>query len=107
MGEIRTPFMDWNHPHRASTYKLFKQKACMYFECKDIKIEKQVAHTLLMTGDDGVKMYNSWGLSDEDSKIPFKIWEKFDVHIEPKSSFRVERHSSAYGSVQMSQAMIF
>ena len=63
----------------------------MYFECKDIKIEKQVAHILLMTDDDGVKMYNRLGLSDEDSKIPSKIWEKFDVQIEPKCSFRVER----------------
>ena len=36
-------------------------------------------------------MYNSWGLSDEDSKIPSKIWETFDTHIEPKSSFMVER----------------
>ena len=63
----------------------------MYFECKDVHVNKQVAHILLMTGDEGVRMYNSWGLSDEDSKIPAIIWEKFDTQIEPKSSFRVER----------------
>ena len=52
MGDIRAPSMDWSHPDRASTYKLFKQKACMYFECKDTHLNKQVAHILLMTGDD-------------------------------------------------------
>ena len=91
MGDIRAPSMDWSHPDRASTYKLFKQKACMYFECKDTHLNKQVAHILLMTGDEGVRMYNSWGLPAEESKIPAVIWEKFDTQIEPKSSFRVER----------------
>ena len=65
MGDIRAPSMDWSHPDRASTYKLFKQKACMYFECKDTHLNKQVAHILLMTGDEGVRMYNSWGLPAE------------------------------------------
>ena len=63
----------------------------MYFECKDVNANKQVAFILLMTGDEGVKMFNSWGLSSEDSKLPAKIWDKFDLQIEPKSSFRVER----------------
>ena len=36
-------------------------------------------------------MFNSWGLSSEDSKRRAKIWDKFDLQIEPKSSFRVER----------------
>ena len=75
MGDIRAPSMDWSHPDRASTYKLFKQKACMYFECKDTHLNKQVAHILLMTGDEGVRMYNSWGLPAEESKIPAVIWE--------------------------------
>ena len=83
--------MDWSHPDRAATYKLFKQKAGVYFEYKDVNANKQVAFILLMTGDEGVKMFNSWGLSSEDSKLPAKIWDKFDLQIEPKSSFRVER----------------
>ena len=80
MGDIRAPSMDWSHPDRASTYKLFKQKACMYFECKDTHLNKQVAHILLMTGEEGVRMYNSWGLPAEESKIPAVIWETVPVH---------------------------
>ena len=63
----------------------------MYFDCKDIKTEKQVSYILLMTGDEGVHMYNSWGLEGDDAKNPEKVWEKSDAHVEPRSSFRVER----------------
>ena len=83
--------MDWTAADRTAAYKLFKQKVMMYFDCKEVKKEKQVSYILLMTGDEGLKMFNSWGLSDTDSKDPDKVWEKFDTHIEPKSSFRVER----------------
>ena len=90
-GDIRAPSMDWSMADRTAAYKLFKQKALMYFDCKDIKTEKQVSYILLMTGDEGVHMYNSWGLEGDDAKTPEKVWEKFDAHVEPRSSFRVER----------------
>ena len=48
----------------------------MYFECKDAHLNKQVAHILLIMGDEGVRMYNSWGLPAEESTIPVVIWEK-------------------------------
>ena len=43
-----------------------------------------------MTGDEGLQMYNSWGLYDEDSENSDKVWEKFNAHVAPKSSFWVE-----------------
>ena len=82
--------MDWAAADRTAAYKLFKQKVIMYFGCKEVEKEKQVSYILLMTGDEGLKMFNSWGLSDTDSKDPDKVWEQFDAHVEPKSSFRVE-----------------
>lgn len=91
MGDLKAPTMDWSKPDRVATYKLFKQKAQMYFEAKDIKKGKQVSHILLMTGDEGFRMFNSWGLSTDDAKDPEKVWVKFDEQIEPRSSFRVER----------------
>ena len=63
----------------------------MFFEVKDIPGDKQVSYILLMTGDEGVALYNSWGLSDTEKKDPKAVWEKFDSHIEPTSNFRVER----------------
>ena len=63
----------------------------MYFECKDTHLNKQVAHIILIMGDEGVRMYNSSGLPAEESTIPVVIWGKFDTQIVHKSSFRVER----------------
>ncbi len=73
MGDVRASVMDWSTPDRAAGYKLFKQKALMYFDCKDVKKEKQVSHILLMTGDEGVSMVNSWNLSTTDQKDPEKV----------------------------------
>lgn len=91
MSELQAPTMDWSRTDRVATYKLFKQKAKMYFDAKDIKKGKQVSFILLMTGDEGVKMFNSWEMSPDDSRDPEAVWEHFDKHIEPQSSFRVER----------------
>ena len=47
----------------------------MYFDCKDTRPEKQVSYILLMTGDEGVNMYNSWDLSEGDRKNPAVVWQ--------------------------------
>ena len=93
MIDIWAPSMDWSMADRTAAYKLFKQKTLMYFDCKDIATEKQVSYILLMTGDEGVHMFNSWGLEKDgdDAKNPDKVWEKFDAHVELRSSFHVER----------------
>jgi hypothetical protein len=89
--DIKAPYMDWSNPDRTGTYKLFKQKAKLFFEVKDIAVGKQVSYILLMTGDEGVHMYNSWELSDEEAQDPSVVWSRFDAHVEPTSNFRVER----------------
>ena len=89
--DIKPPSLDWSCSDRVSAYKLFKQKAEMFFEVKDIPGDKQVSYILLMTGDEGVALYNSWGLPDTEKKDPKAVWGKFDSHIEPTSNFRVER----------------
>ena len=66
-GDTRIPTMDWSMADMTATYKLFKQKALEYFDCEDIKTEKQVSYILLMTGDEGVHMFNSWGLEGDDA----------------------------------------
>ena len=91
MAEVRAPSMDWTRPDRSIAYKLFKQKTQMYFEYKEVPKAKQVSHILLMTGDEGLTLFNSWDLSEADGKNPDEVWKRFDAHIEPTSSFRVER----------------
>ena len=61
------------------------------FDVKDIKIEKQVSHILLLTGQEGLKRFNSWGLNDEDAKNPAIIWQKFEEQLDPPENFRIAR----------------
>ena len=85
------PRMDWSNADLAGTFKLFKQKCEIYFNVKDTKVDKMVNHILLYAGDEGIKIYNSWNLSDSDRTNPSLVWEKFQAHIEPKVNFRVQR----------------
>jgi hypothetical protein len=91
MDGIKAPVMDWTKPDRVGSYKLFKQKVQMYFQAKSVHADRQVSHILLLTGDEGLAMFNSWDLSDDDQKKADVVWTKFDAQIEPTSSFRVEQ----------------
>ena len=44
-----------------------------------------------MTADEGVQLYNSWDLTDEQKKDAQVVWAKFDAHMQPTCNFRVER----------------
>ena len=48
-------------------------------------------HILLHAGDDGIKLYNSWTLTDTERIDPDVVWGKFQDHIEPKVNFRLQR----------------
>ena len=62
-------------------------KQCeLYFSVKEVKEEKQVDHILLFTGANGIRMFNSWGLS-EGEKSPDVVWNKFISHIQPRENF--------------------
>ena len=91
MGDITGPRMDWSSTDLSSAMKMFKQRCTLYFTVKDIKAEKQVNYILLNSGDEGLKIYNSWSLSAEEAQKPDVVWEKFTTHVEPKSNFRIAR----------------
>ena len=91
MTDSMQPRMDWGRSDPVTAVKLFKQKCELYFSVKDVKQEKQVDHLLLFSGEQGLKTFNSWGLSQEDSKKPDIVWKRFETQIEPKSNFRVAR----------------
>ena len=85
------PRMDWSSADVPGTFRLFKQKCQIYFTVKDIKKEMMVNHILLYAGDDGIKLYNSWTLTDTERNDPDVVWGKFQDHIEPKVNFRLQR----------------
>ena len=91
MSESIMPRMDWANSDQGSAIKLFKQQCELYFSVKEVKKEKQVDHILLFTGANGIRMFNSWGLSENEEKDSDVVWGKFISHIQPKENFRAAR----------------
>ena len=85
------PRMDWLVQNQAHTFKLFKQRIELYFKAKRIAPEDQVVHILLQVGDEGLRRYNSWSLTEEERKDPGKIFEKFMEQLEPSENYRISR----------------
>lgn len=85
------PFMDWEMPNPAETFKLFKQRLELYFAINKIKTDQQVNYILLKTGNEGLKKFNTWKLTDEEKRSPDTIFNKFLEHLEPKENFRINR----------------
>ena len=85
------PRMDWSVPTLAETFKLFKQRIELYFLAKHIEIADQVVHILLQVGDEGLRRYNSWTMSEEDKIDPKKIFAAFEEQLEPPENYRISR----------------
>jgi len=85
------PHMDWSNPDKASAMRMFQQRCELYFSVKGVKKEKEADHILLFAGEQGIKTFNSWGLSDAHSKDSKVIWSRFLTQVEPKTNHRVSR----------------
>ena len=48
-------------------------------------------YILLWIRQDGLNIFNSWELSNENSKKVDVIWSNFKTHVEPTSNFRLSR----------------
>lgn len=86
-----SPRMNWEDADQANSIQLFQQQCALYFSVKDIPVDKQVDHILLFMGATGIKIYNSWSLTEPEKKDPTVVWSKFMAQIQPKENFRVAR----------------
>ena len=88
---IPHPKMDWSHPDRPQAYKEFKQTSNMWFQVKNIVPDKQHNYIILWAGREGLRIFNTWGLTDEQLQDPTNIWDKFSKHVQPHENFRIHR----------------
>ena len=65
MANNDIPYMDWQSSNLTQTFKLFKQQLELFFVVNKIKIEQQVNYILLRVGNEGLKKYNTWLLTEE------------------------------------------
>ena len=91
MANNDIPYIDWQSSNLPEKFKLFKQRLELYFVVNKIKIEQQVNYILLRVGNEGLKKYNTWLLTEEEKCTPEIIFNKFIEQLEPKEKFRINR----------------
>ena len=87
------PKMDWKAADTVEAFQFYKQKMEMYFRMKKINAALQVDYILTGSGDEGIRRFNTWKLSEADRQDPAIVWNKFKSQIEgsTKQNFRVAR----------------
>ena len=85
------PRMDWGAPNIAEAFRMFRQRINLYFRAKHIPEADQVPTILLAVGEQGLRRYNCWTLTDEQQKQAKTILDKFEEQLEPQDNFRVCR----------------
>ena len=87
--------MNWNATNLPDELAQFKQYCNLIFEGRFSKRtdKEKTSYILLWIGKTGVDTYNSWTwTNDEEKSKPLKIWERYELHIAPKTNSRLARY---------------
>lgn len=88
---IPTPVFDWNSPDRAQAFREFKQLSNMWFRVKNIPVKEQYNYIVMWSGREGLRMFNTWDLSEDQCADPNNIWTHFAGQVQPTENFRIHR----------------
>ena len=102
--------MNWLAADLPTEFASFRQYCELIFRgpFADKDEAARVTYILLWVGQEGLRMYNTWDLSDADSKKVDVIWGSFRALIEPKANFRLSRfnlHKFRQSASEPSQAL--
>ena len=84
------PKMDWTASDKGQAIKDFKQLCDLWFMVQKTEKEVQYSYIMLWLGTEGLRLVNTWGLSDEQLKDPQNIWDKL-AQLEQTDNFRIHR----------------
>jgi hypothetical protein len=91
MAPMNIPTMDWHSNDVPAAFKLFYQRLELYFIVNKVKDDTKVAIFLLAVGEEGLKRYNSWTLTDAERKDCEIVCKKFLEQLEPTENYRISR----------------
>ena len=91
---INIPSMNWSATDLPTAFREFRQYCELIFSgpLAEKTNKQKVTYLLLWVGQEGLNMYHTWTLSEEEKGKPKVIWEKFEKQLEPKTNFRLERY---------------
>ena len=75
------PTIDWESPDRPQAYQEFKQMAELWFKVKKVEKKDQHSYIIIWSGREGLRMFNTWGLSDELLKDPKTFGASFQNRL--------------------------
>ncbi|CAM1323766.1 Uncharacterised protein r2_g3242 [Pycnogonum litorale] len=102
----QSPKMDWSHRNLADAFRIFIQRLELYFVVKSITQEAaQVPILLLATGEEGLRRFNSWNLSEADMKNKCVIITRFREQLDPGSNYRVQRLTLSTYKIQPGESI--
>ena len=85
------PKMDWGSPNIAESFRMFRQRLQLYFLAKHTPVADEVPIVLLAVGEEGLRRYNCWTLTEAEQKDAKVILDRFEEQLEPQDNFRVCR----------------
>ena len=91
---MQMPTMDWAFKHLPEALKIFKARIELYFEDQNIQdAGKRATKIKVSIGDKGMRRLLNSGLTEDEKKMPDKIWELMENEVDytVKISFRVHR----------------
>ena len=93
LSGIDPPRMDWSSADLPTTFYNFKQYCELIFSgpLADKDEATRVTYVLLWVGQEGLRMYNTWDLTDDARKKLSVLWNGFARMIEPKTNYRLNR----------------
>ena len=96
MGElsgIEPPRMNWQAVDLPTEFRSFRQYCKLIFRGPFAAKGQgeRVTYILLRVGQEGLRMYNTWELTEAEKQDIDVIWDKFQSLIEPKLNYRLSR----------------
>ena len=73
--------MDWTSDNLAEAFRLFEQRLQLFFKVKKVHEADQVSHILLQVGEEGLRHFNSWTLTEEEEADTAIIPQKFKEQL--------------------------
>ena len=93
---IKCPQMQWGSGDDQVALNDFMTRLERWFTIRGIEPEKQHNFIIFQAGDIGEELCKTWGLSDQELKIPQNVWDKFQRSVGVANNFRVHRLNLTY-----------
>ena len=85
--------MDWASTDQSTAFLKFKEYCELVFKGPLAKksAPEKATYLLLWLGQEGIDIFNTWELDENQKNDPQVVMAKYEKHFEPKSNFRLNR----------------